>query len=274
MQKYLFFALIILTLGCKKEQDEIKPQPDLQPEPVPLFLKPEKYLMPYMLYANWTMYSSEMPIVTLEYDARGNVIKRNGGLLPINPNSGYDGIYSPGVYEEVKYFQNEILITQADTFKNLNVYPNPKRIFLDQQNRIQKTIKETTIYNTSYDTVFYYYTGDKLTSTVYPKYPATLTKHFIYNHAGNLIQTNAIYFNKYLNDTMYTETETFTNYDNAPNPLKRLGIFDELFYRSLSQNNFRSYSFVRIDKYGYIMKSNNRNWQFKYDSSGNIILYE
>lgn len=38
--------------------------------------------------------------------------------------------------------------------------------------------------------------------------------------------------------------ETFSDYDNAFNPLKHLFLFKETFYRTLSVNNYREYSHV------------------------------
>ena len=272
IRKLIPFFLILISFSCTKQKEEVTPAPIS--EPVPLFLQPDQYVMTYMLYPANSFPGYDKPVVKLEYNVLGNVIKRTGGLLHINPNSGFGEFFNPGIYEDISYNGNKITITQADTFKTLNVWPNPKPIFLDAQSRIQKTIKETTIYNTTYDTVLYYYSAGKLAYTVLDNYPNRLTRNFFFDAAENLTKTEAISINRFYNDTLFLETEIFTDYDNAPNPLKRLGIFDELFYRSLSQNNFRKYTFQRTDKAGYVTATNNRTWQFRYDINGNVIFNE
>ena len=59
----------------------------------------------------------------------------------------------------------------------------------------------------------------------------------------------------------------FSNYDNAENPLKELGIFDEVFIRSLSKNNYRKYQkfsvrFIPLNKIDTGRQE--RAWNFKY----------
>ena len=61
----------------------------------------------------------------------------------------------------------------------------------------------------------------------------------------------------------------FSNYDNTENPLKELGIFDEVFIRSLSKNNYRKYQKFTV---GFSIISNKidtisrqeQTWDFGY----------
>ena len=61
----------------------------------------------------------------------------------------------------------------------------------------------------------------------------------------------------------------FSNYDNAENPLKELGIFDEVFIRSLSKNNYRKYQkfsvnfSIPLNKIDTVSRQE-RTWDFKY----------
>ena len=65
--------------------------------------------------------------------------------------------------------------------------------------------------------------------------------------------------------------ETFEEYDHAENPLKKLIIFKETFYRSLSENNFSSYKKKVFNAYNNsLMEQEERNWDFIYDENGNI----
>ena len=61
----------------------------------------------------------------------------------------------------------------------------------------------------------------------------------------------------------------FSNYDNAENPLKELGIFDEVFIRSLSKNNYRKYQkfsvnfSIPLNKIDTVSRQE-QTWNFKY----------
>jgi len=68
-----------------------------------------------------------------------------------------------------------------------------------------------------------------------------------------------------------TETE-FSDYDNAKNPFKRLGLLDSYFYRSLSENNYRKLKTFYYDENNVQSLSSVSSWTFSYDHNNNIIL--
>jgi hypothetical protein len=218
-------------------------------------------------------YMGSEPLVTLSYNAKGQVNKRQGGFIQINPNSGFGAVFRPQLYEEISYRGREVSITQKDpdlTFSN-----EPKRVFLNHLGQVVKIITNNAMnYSHPYDTTMFYYAGPKLMFTQHKNRSIATTKRFIFDSTGNLQNTETLSFDHYGQDTIYTETESFGNYDQAKNQLKSLAIFEEVFLRTLSKNNFRSYSRYRKNSYGFVYQSVEQKWNFRYDQNGNAIFYE
>ena len=95
------------------------------------------------------------------------------------------------------------------------------------------------------------------------------TRSFFYSGA-NLIKIEGLESDRWNNKT--TTLELFEDYDSAPNPTKPLMIFDKIFYRSLSYNNFRKYSFEKRESSGIVVARTNRSWVLVYDDLGVPIL--
>ena len=69
-------------------------------------------------------------------------------------------------------------------------------------------------------------------------------------------------------------TETFGNYDTAQNPLQGLFMFDDTFYRSLSENNFRTYRRQEQDMpNGTLYDTQTKEWELEY-SPANLPLFD
>ncbi|MFC5269368.1 hypothetical protein [Adhaeribacter terreus] len=259
MRKLLLVLFFLPFFACKPETENPAPKPD-------------KYLIKYMSYPI-NFFMGPEPLVTLSYNAKGLVSKRQGGFIQINPNTGFSSIFRAELYEEISYKGHEISIIQKDpeiTFAN-----EPKRIFLNSWGRIAKIIRHDPMNtNHPYDTTQFFYAGHKLLYTEHKDRSISTTKHFIFDAVGNLQKTETLSFDHYLQDTIYTETETFGNYDQAANPLKNLAIFEEIFLRSLSNHNFRSYTRHRKNRYGFVYQSAEQSWTFNYDENGNAIFYE
>ncbi|MBK0401742.1 hypothetical protein I5M27_02020 [Adhaeribacter sp. BT258] len=213
------------------------------------------------------------PLVTLSYNANGQVSKRQGGFIQINPNTGFGSAFRPELYEDITHKGREIIITQKDP--ELNFGNEPKRVFLNFYGQIHKIIRHNAM-NTShpYDTTLFFYAGHRLSYTQHKDRNISTIKRFFFDAAGNLQKTETLSFDHYLQDTIYTETETFGDYDQAPNQLKSLAIFEEVFLRTLSNHNFRSYTRHRKNRNGFVYESVNKSWTFNYDQNGYAIFYE
>ncbi|MEY8759682.1 hypothetical protein [Chryseobacterium tongliaoense] len=61
--------------------------------------------------------------------------------------------------------------------------------------------------------------------------------------------------------------EVFKGYDNYKNPTKKLRIFDELFNRSLSENNYSSYEKNEYDNSGHSISFVERKWTLYYKNN-------
>lgn len=60
----------------------------------------------------------------------------------------------------------------------------------------------------------------------------------------------------------WTAEESFLHYDTRPNPLKGYWMWDDLYYRSLSTNNFAKYEFMKTYQTmnGQAMEARGMEW--------------
>ena len=79
---------------------------------------------------------------------------------------------------------------------------------------------------------------------------------------------------EYLNTGMvfYKTKETFSEFDNASNPLKKLFLFKETFLRSLSRNNYMHYDMSKYDFENTLVDHKERNWTIPHDTDGRILF--
>jgi hypothetical protein len=101
-------------------------------------------------------------------------------------------------------------------------------------------------------------------------YKNTIVKNLVYV-GGNLTRVEGTQTDVFNNRS--TTLELFSEYDAAPNPTKGLRIFDEVFYRSLSKNNFRKYSYEGRNSAGYVFATRNSSWELTYDNEGVPVFY-
>lgn len=225
----------------------------------------------YMDYYGSFMPNPNLPLglVTLEYDANGKILKRKSGPLPLASSSGYDFYFSDSLYEDLAYQPNQITITKKDAYKNLDVPPDRKVIFLENEKMV-RAITERTGNLENLDTTYFYYAQDKVVRTVLKDRNTVHTKAYFYNGAGNLTLIKGHGIDRYTQDTTYLQLETFENYDQAANPVKNLYMFDELFLRSLSTNNYQKYTRHQYSKDSTTVSKETKNWILKYDAAGNV----
>ena len=211
-------------------------------------------------------------VVTIEYK-KGKIVKRNGGGGPYWPAVSFD----EGVYETVTYNSNQAIIVKATTTAGYTFGPNEKRFFFNG-NKIDQCI--ILVGSTGLpDTIKYAYSGESIISkTTYSK-GLRSRSNFYYNAGGNLdsivtryAEVNPVTIKYEIDpDDLRRDKEIFENYDTYPNPTKKLVIFDETFNRSLSANNYRTYTKLKFNKLGEDNLLERRFWIFVYEN-GKINL--
>lgn len=134
-----------------------------------------------------------------------------------------------------------------------------------------------------HDSLVYVYSGSSKIKQIinYSVYEYQSEKHaykrsvkdFFFNASGNLekVETRQL-----LDDGFVIKmiTETFGNYDMAQNPFQGLFMFDDTFYRSLSENNFRKYTRQEQDMpNGTLYDTQTKEWVLEY-SPANLPLFD
>ena len=286
MKRIILIVVLLFFISCDK--DDISPTDNLI----------DGYFMTYMDYDpssfNIAYIHSEEFLIKLEYSGN-KVIKKKGDYLP-SLIQGTFGFFSQDIFDEVSYSKNKIIIEKKSF--SLIIYPSIRTIELNNEGyMIKKTIPkilgvsggDTIIDNFTKE---YVYNSQKLLTETY------LTKRVNYSSNPNNLKyyENALFYynadnnldsiitirQSYdeINDN-YISTqkvvEIFSDYDNASNPTRNLNIFEETFNRSLSKNNYSSYT-----KNTYLYSNGilnptpssvlGKNWTYAYDEEGNIRL--
>jgi hypothetical protein len=218
--------------------------------------------------------------------SNSKIVRRVGGVMGTASGSGISGYFSKIIYDTIVYSENKIenynKILPNSNYSSIS--PNRKVINLNSNNQIVSKInykEDLNLYDN--DTIDFEYNSlnkvIRISNTVYNN--LLFEKLFYYNTDNNISSIITKYYNYYESGTSviqqytYKEIETFSNFDNAPNPFIPFFIFDETFNRSLSTNNYRLYSY---EKYLYPLSTNQLtnsyiiNYNLNYDSSGNAIF--
>lgn len=259
-----FTTAILLTIvfGCNIFEDEVKQE---------TLLKIDEYHPTAMFYP--AMAFPDTNSIKLFYTNDNKLSERIGGL--INTYFGYR--FYAFVGDTVSYYKDSIVVRKKllsnKDFEYLDEY---KSTFILNNGLIIKEFRVGDMYNEThrkYDTLIYSYNKKKqieeITQIIY--YPRKKS-WFKYDEDGNL---NLIISEKYYGDTpVFRDTMWFFDYDNSPNLVKNLNIFQECFYRSLSTNNFREYihkSYRLSDS--MLVSTEKRSWEFPYDKN-NYPIYK
>ena len=264
MNKIILFLFAITLFSCSNDDDTTENKPLLN-----------SYHFANMFYVQPTLASAtESNQVTLTYNNEGQIIKRLGGVRAIDPATGFYGAYSAEISDEVSYSNQTILIEEG---RIVPFYPDPAsrtKIVLDGNNKMLQRInlKEMPIYQTASDTVKFTYNTAGLISGSRKGKPNSdyeIAEYF-YNTNKNL---DSIVTQIYISGSyFYKVKETFSGYDTATNPLKKLFIFKETFLRSLSKNNFMHYQKNQYDFENTLVAHEERNWTISHDANGDIIF--
>ncbi|WP_128414252.1 hypothetical protein [Chryseobacterium sp. Leaf394] len=227
----------------------------------------EAYQLRYMHYPSNILPGSTGEKVTIQYDNQNRPIKREGGLLALPASTGFGYTFSNNYYEEVVYGNNEISLTVKLSLPYST--DQLKTIYKTQNGKIVKKINIDPYVN---DTIEYFYNNEKVVQSFKKKkVPVSDTKYY-YNSAGNIdsIVSRPYVFNA-VSQTWQVDfsgkirtVQLFKDYDNSPNPTKKLMLFEEIFNRSLSQNNYRFYESKSYDVFGNLYDFSTRSWTFNY----------
>jgi len=193
------------------------------------------------------------------------VIKRIGGFVAVASSGGWSGHYTTDVYDSVQYLsKNAIRIFTADNFEELNVSSNEREITLEDGRMVRKITATDLETGEGADTIFYYYDAQNRIKTTEQHFEwFVITKTYTFDAAGNLTKISGV--KEYWDGEIGATTEeTFGGYDDRPNPLKGLCLWQDYFYRSLSNNNFTSYTYTSGST------EETKNWTLVYDSDGNV----
>lgn len=203
------------------------------------------------------------------------LIKRSGSYLPIF--GGYSDVYTDQVYDLVTYpSQSKIVVEEKNMLSSSSQ-------LLKWEIEIQngQPVKRVSFvhYAGNYvpgDTALYYYDADSKIQRI--EYNSTvqgisyqLVKTFYFDDSRNLSKVTGVYLRK-PNTILYTAEEEFALYDDKANSLKELWPWDDLYYRSLSRNNFAKYAYKKFDAQNNLVESLMRTWTLRYDGSGNVIF--
>lgn len=234
---YLYLAVITVMaiFSCGKSDNA-------QPETPPVDSLYAKFILPvaHGFYATTTtgtvMYNPGGSIMIGFNYLNGRPNVRTGGWLPIAVSSGYSYIFSPLVYDTVVYNGNNVTLTTHYHGPDIIMDPNQRNLLLEN-GRLKRIIKAP-------DTTYFYYNAkNQPAKTETFSRGAHITRNFVFDNSGNLQNVKSTSVSRYDDQVVYQEEETFTGYDNKPNPLKGLWLWDDLYYRTLSANNFSAYTY-------------------------------
>lgn len=230
---------------------------------------------------SWYLFDREdhdMPLVvngTAQFQYHGSkVVKRIGGSIPIVSAGGFGDFHTTYIYDTVEYnAPNEITIESKSSVDYIGVYPLKRLITLDHGLVARKITYGYTQngFNAQNDTIYYLYSKNgfvpgnvrRLIKTVQYIRWGIVTRNYSYDHKGNLQNITTITNLRY-GDYTDTAKEVFGGYDDKPNPLRGVCLWEDLLYRTLSTNNFTTYMY----KNGSDFES--RSWTLIYDNEGNV----
>ncbi|WP_276876696.1 hypothetical protein [Chryseobacterium joostei] len=261
MKKIFYFLLGIFMLSCSSNEDIVEETP-IQISQADM---PEKG---YIFYTD----SSGYPLnANFYYKFRYT----NGNLTKISGTFISPGVFTFDDYASLSYENDKVKVINSPGFaapkKDYALYTmennKPVKVefyvfFMDQQYHLLNIKKSYTyekslikIYENENNGVFEYFTT------------------YYFNNDNNLIKKEVLQKQSGI-ETSITTT-IYSDFDNAKNPFKKMGLVnEELYEKSLSTNNFRKkeyiYKHLIEDFFSYTASY---NYTYKYDSNGQVLLY-
>lgn len=265
MKKYLYFLPFILLWSCNNEDDVI-----ITVENNAFTAYPKGYFITTI---------DGYDTIKLEYQ-NNKVTKRIGEWLAIGPYSGYDYKFSKSLETHVNYTDKTASLTKVSKL-DWYQYPNDTYVYTFNNQQISEatlTYKAKPNYTEKY---VYVYENNQIKHIDF-----LVTDHYYTNDLKN---RRDFYFNTKgnLDSLVYREAEynlydegippyidykkkerkviTFSNYDQSQNPFQNLGVFTDLYYKSLSKNNFRKTETREYDQDGKpTLNISESSWDYEY----------
>lgn len=279
MKKIFLIITTLFLIGCSKENDIVVDDNLIK-----------SYHMGYMMdYPSLSLiYHPDDILIKLEYS--NNKISKRIGDVYVSNSGGYMSLFINHIYDEVSYHSNKIVIEKKSS--DFNIDPYVRTIELNKDGTILKKTSYKPVapgVHTDIDTITtdYFYDSKKVLIKTYS------TKRISYSRSDNNLRyyEDALYYyneNRNLDSIVTTRyrlkefsdneyvfshkfVETFSDYDDSKNPTKNLNIFEETFIRSLSNNNFRTYT--KSTYSGTPLRfsaQEGRTWSYYYDAEGTI----
>lgn len=167
------------------------------------------------------------------------VIYKNSVPQPMN----LDGTFPESLdsYDEFIYNGDKVTLTKKIDNFNIPYSPQKRELILDQKDRIICRIAAG-------DTTDFFYSPNGLLSKSVARNGGycVVEKHFLFDSNNNLVHIRGTIDNPAGMD--YKIFEYFEDYDNAVNGFKNLGVIEGAFIRSLSNNNYSTYSCAIYDQ--------------------------
>ncbi|WDF48218.1 hypothetical protein PQ459_07000 [Chryseobacterium sp. KACC 21268] len=259
----IFYLLILISiLSCEKDRDENTESTET----------PQLYSYHFrnMNFPDGVLASGN-GLITIDYDNKGRPIKRNNGLVRLPQASGFDFAFSSDVYDDLVYTNDDVAIKEKS-------YSYPQLLSTTRHFKFEnkKIVRRVNVgsNNIPVDTINYFYTHNKLSKAIRNYKKPTSETLYHYNSKGNLdsIVTRDLVYNSANQSYGYSPyypkmrtVEIFKDYDNSENPTKNLMIFDDVFNRSLSENNYRHYEKKSYNYFGQASTVAIRTWEFAYN---------
>lgn len=273
MKKYLYFLPFILLWSCNNEDDDITPV-----ENNTFTAYPKGYFITTI---------DGYDTIKLEY-RNNKVTKRVGDWIQTGMATGYRTIFSKSLETNISYTDKTASLTK---FSKLDWYQYSNDIYvytLNGQQISEATLTYKTRPNYTEKYVYVYENNqikyiDFLVTDHYYTNDLRSRRDFYFNAKGNLdslVYRDADY--DFYDESVpsyidYKKKErkvsTFSNYDQSQNPFQNLGVFTDLYYKSLSKNNFRKTETKEYDKDGKpTLNFSESSWDYEYENNEVKIL--
>ncbi|HEX8334931.1 MAG TPA: hypothetical protein VF622_20060 [Segetibacter sp.] len=259
--------LLLLTVAsflfwCCSEKNDIKPNPETI-----IFPKIEVIQGTYLFSKEEHAASSRVSggYAAFKYiDDKPS--KRIGGFFSMSSSSGYSGFYTSDIYDTVQYSMNDnITVLSKDNIDGADIYPSKREFTVEGGLIVKKITYDEVATRHDNDTMHYFYNAEKMLIKTEQHFKYNIiTRDYFYNGTNNLQKISGNKRSRIDGATFSTSEELFGGYDNKANPLKGQTLWQDLLYRTLSKNNFTTYTY----KSG--SDTETRNWALKYDSNGNV----
>lgn len=259
MKKYVlaFILLIVIILGCKKENLN-EPQSFIT-----------KFCSNFVETSDFDLYtignkSDMLYPCTIEYSNNKVTKILHKGAIGASMNiDGTMGV-SKDFYDEIVYNGNKIILTRKSDVPNFQT--GTIEYTIDNSNKIIKKV-----FVQKKDTIYFEYSGSGLLKKSVSHFSLnnSWTKEYMFDSNKNLQKVVGKLVDGY--GKIYTTYEYFSQYDNSINGFKNIGFISGAFIRSLSENNYNTYTYERRDEKGVVVFSKEETIKITYDSSNQPI---